>query len=96
MYKCTYVATYNCISCRKAMYMHHCIKLCCHMIFHCIDSCENLPRYKYVTIFGETNHFGTTSEMHFIVTYHRYTHTLSKHSDKIPSSTWLILGHAKH
>ena len=48
------------------------------------------------------NHVGTTSEMHFVASYHRYTHTLSKYSnnitrgDQICFYTRLFLDHAKH
>ena len=58
-------------------------------------------RIIYVTRLGKTNHVGTTSEMHFIVPYHRYN-TLSKHNDNITRggqvcfSTQLFLCHANH
>ena len=43
-----------------------------------------------MTTFGETDHFTTTSEMHFIAPYYRYDniHTLSKQSDKIATKRW--------
>ena len=55
-----------------------------------------------VTSSGKTDHVGTTSEMHFVAPYHRYIHTLLKHSDNITRSgqvcfsMWLFLGRAKH
>ena len=40
-----------------------------------------------MTRFGKTDYFGITSETHFIAPYHRYTHTLSKYSDRITRET---------
>ena len=50
----------------------------------------------YVTRFEKIDHVCTTSQMHFVASYHRYIHTLSKHGDKITRggqiyfSTWLM------
>ena len=49
----------------------------------------------------ENQPFGTTSEIHFIAPYHRYTCTLSKYNDKITRDGQVcfpyafFLGHAK-
>ena len=60
---------------RILLVLHFVVLICPKLI-------QGIATYLLMTRFGKTDHFGTTSEMHFIAPYHRYTHALSKYNDQ--------------
>ena len=56
--------------------------------------CNDFDNNRHIYICGKTDHFGT-SEMHFIAPSHAYTHTLSKHSDRMLFHT-IFRDYTKH